>query len=334
MTSTDTAKPSLDVMDELDMWGLKYLTVKLALELDIFNVIAARHRTAGEIANAVRASLHGTRVILDALCALGLLKKTEGSYSLSPASETFLVRGGPADCADLYMTFWRDRERLLEAVRTGKATIDFLNPSAEGLWVNYAASQILSWPTLAETARERWAQVGITPESRPGLHVLDAACGVGITGFALAQADPTGRVTAFDLPKVLEVAARVADQMGVRQQVTLYRGSLVAGDFPPGPFDVVIFGAILYYFRPERVVAVLRKALGALTPAGQVVIRTWMADEERCRDENALLLAVEFLHDAPEGEMYTYSEYKTFLEAAGFGDVERRSDYLISATRK
>ena len=32
----------------------------------------------------------------------------------------------------------------------------------------------------------------------------------------------------------------------------------------------------------------------------------------------ALVLAIELLHDAPHGEVYTFSEYKAFLETAGF----------------
>jgi hypothetical protein len=36
MTSTETATPSLAVIDDLDWWDLKYTAVRVALELDIF----------------------------------------------------------------------------------------------------------------------------------------------------------------------------------------------------------------------------------------------------------------------------------------------------------
>jgi len=105
MNSNETTTPSLDVIDELDGWGLKYTVVRLALELDIFTTIATGHRTLEEIAAAVCASKRGARILLDALCPLGFLRKSQGVYSLTPTAEAFLVRGKPTYCVDLYLTF-------------------------------------------------------------------------------------------------------------------------------------------------------------------------------------------------------------------------------------
>ncbi len=73
MNSTGATTPSLNVMDDLDWWGLKYEAVRSALELDIFTTIATGHGTLEEIAAAVRASQRGVHILLDALCPLGLL---------------------------------------------------------------------------------------------------------------------------------------------------------------------------------------------------------------------------------------------------------------------
>ena len=96
---------------------------------------------------------------------------------------------------------------------------------------------------------------------------------------------------------------------------------------------MVLFGAILYYFGPEDVTTALRKAHRALKSGGLVVIRSLIADEGRCQNEMALVLALELLHDAPCGEVYTFSEYKAFLESAGFADVAQCGDFLISAKK-
>jgi len=333
MNSTETTTPSLAVIDDLDLWGLKYTVVRLAMELDIFTTIATGHCVLEEIAAAIHASKRGVRILLDALCPLGLLNKSQGAYSLTPTAEAFLVRGKPTYCADAYLTFWRDRDRLMEAVRTGTATLDIPTSAAEEMWANFTAPNLLTWPQQCETARERWTQLGITGETRRGLHILDVACGPGVGSFVLAQADPTDHVTALDFPKVLDIAAQVAEKMGIREQVTLCPGNLLAVEFPAEQFDVVLFGAILYYFSPDNVTAVFRKAHHALKSGGLVVIRTIIADEERCQDETALFLAIEFLHDAPNGEVYTFSEYKAFLDTSGFTDVTLHGNRLISAKK-
>jgi len=281
MNTTAAAAPSLAVIDELDWWALKQAAMRAAVELDIFTAIAAGHGTLEAIAAAVGASKRGTRIVLDALCPVGLLCKTQGAYTLTPTADAFLVRGKPTCIADAYLAFWRSRDRLAEAVRTGKPTLDIPGPQAEELWANLTGSELLAWPHGAETARERWAQLGITGETRRGLHILDVACGSGVGSFALAQMDPTARVTALDLPKVLAVAAQVAEQMGVRDQVTFCPGDLRTAEFPAGQFDVALFGSILYYFNRDTVMAVLRKAHQTLKGGGIVVIRTFIADEER-----------------------------------------------------
>ena len=334
MSTPEPSVPSLSVIEDLDWWGLKYLVIKLAMEMDVFSAIAAGHGTLEEIAAAIGASQRGARILLDALCPLGLLAKSEGIYSLTPTAATFLVRGRPAYIGGAWLTFWRNRDRLAEAVRTGQPTLDIPGPQAEELWADLTASDLVTWPRRAETARERWAQLGISAEIRRGLRILDAACGCGVDSFVLAQADPAARVTALDLPKVLAMAAQVAAHMGVHEQVTFCPGNLLEVDLLAGEFDVVLFGAILYYFSPDNVTAVLRKAWHALVPGGLVVIRTIIADEERCQDEMALLMAVELLHDAAQGEVYTFSEYKAFLDASGFTDVTQHSNRLISARKR
>jgi ubiquinone/menaquinone biosynthesis C-methylase UbiE len=152
--------------------------------------------------------------------------------------------------------------------------------------------------------------------------------------FVLTQADPTTHVTALDFPKVLDITTQVAEQMGVRDQVTFCPGNLLEIEFSAEQFDIVIFGSILYYFSPDNVTAIFRKAHHALKPGGLLVIRSIIADEEHCQDEIASLLAVEMLHDAPEGEVYTFMEYKAFLDTSGFTDVTLHSNRLISAKKR
>ena len=73
------------------------------------------------------------RVLLDALCPLGLLHKSDGTYALTPTSEAYLVRGAPTSCTDIYLAWFQSRERFADCVRTGKPAIDLTMPEAEGM---------------------------------------------------------------------------------------------------------------------------------------------------------------------------------------------------------
>jgi SAM-dependent methyltransferase len=329
---TDTS-PAFDLIDDLDIWGLKLATLRAAMELDVFGAIAAGKKTSAEVARATSCTLRAARALLDALCPLGLLRKDGDRYFLTATSEAFLVRGRPSFCADALLTFWRGRDQLAKAARTGGTGLNVPTSAAQSVWAGLAAVELATWQQDADIARRRWAEVGVGRQSFPGARLLDLACGSGLDGFVLAQDDYSVHVTAVDFAQVLAVAVQLASLMGVRQQVSVRQGDLLTIDLPRASFDLARLGAVLYYFDRRQVRAVLEKALAALKPDGLLVISSLMADEERCQSEMALLLAVEFLHDAPRGEVYTYTEYKGFLEAAGFIGVTRHTDYLASARR-
>lgn len=223
MNETGIEPPSLDVVWDLEYEVWKATALKAALELDVFTTIADGHRTLSDIVAATQCDERGMRILLDALCPLGLLSKADGDYRLTPTSETYLVKGKPTYYGDWCLQTqlaWEARARIAEGIRTGKAFgLDVSRPHTDELWVQDLSKAILNWPLRAENARVIWETLGINKETHPGLHILDAGCGHGVKSFVLAQGDPDVRVTALDFPKVLELAGKVAKAMGVAEQV-------------------------------------------------------------------------------------------------------------------
>jgi SAM-dependent methyltransferase len=333
MSKPETQPPSLGVIDEVDAVGLKVTVLKAAMELDVFTTISKGHVTLEEIATVLQCSMRGMRVLLDALCPLGLLHRENGTYTLTPTAETYLVEGVPTYCGAIYLTWFQGRERFADCVRTGKPAIDLTIPEAEDLWVSYTAPYLILWPELAETARTRWEAVGVNAETLPGAHILDVACGSGVKSFVLAQADVNARVTAVDSPKVLEVTANIADAMGVATQVIYQSGDVLTMDLGTEQFDIVLLGNILHYFPPSQMQALLCKTHQALKPGGLVVIDDGVLDEERGPAEDVLLAAVEMVNSAPYAEFHTFSEYKGALESAGFTQVALHGTRPVSARK-
>jgi len=312
--------------------------LKAALDLDLFTVIAAGRRSLGDIVESTGSDRRGMQILLDALCPLGLLAKSREGYLLTPASDAFLVRGKPTYYGKWMMEAglgWEVRGRAAETIRNGKSVgFDASGSEADEIWASDVAPHILVWPESAERARQIWRMVGVGRETCPGVRILDVACGSGINGFVLAQDDRNARVTALDMnTKVLDVAARVAEAMGVAKQVTLRRADALSGDLGREEYDIVLFGRILYYFQPDQVGAILRRAHEALKPGGIVVISSYIADEERCKAETALLVAFQLLVFAPWSRVYTFAEYKEMLEAQGFAGVRQHGDALIAARK-
>ena len=325
--------PSLDIINDLEYGVWKATALRAALELDVFTVIARGNSNLKRIAAATNCSERGMRILLDALCPLGLLRKSHNEYSLTPPSEAFLVRGNPTYYGDWCLKTriaWEVRGEIIKGIKTGKAVgFNALQPDSAEVWVSKIAPSLLTWEREAAKARKMWEQVDL----QSCFSILDVACGNGVKSFTLAHDNPYVRVTAFDFEEVLTVTVKVAEAMGVQERVTFVSGDIRHSDFGTEEFDIVLFGLILFFFNPVEVADILRRAYEALKPGRLVVIHAPIADEERCNTEAALMLDLHLFMFMEESTVYTFSEYKTLLEKEGFTSVIKHNDFLISARK-
>jgi 2-polyprenyl-3-methyl-5-hydroxy-6-metoxy-1,4-benzoquinol methylase len=327
--------PTPDAIMDLLWPGYQLALVKAGLELQVWAKIASGCRTARELAAAEGWDATGTRMLLDALCSMGLLGKDEGGYCLNGLVETYLLPDRPTYIGDafLYDLGWEQRGQLSEAIRTGRRPIinGYTTAQKAAFWAGYFAGRRVAPGRGLEDFDKLWHAVGI--KAQEGLRILDAACGSGIKSLALARQHPSVRVTLQDWPEMLEVASEVAAKLGLSGQVDTMPGDVGAVDFGREQFDVVWFGNITHYYGPENVAALLRKAWRALAPGGTVVLNAPVADEARCDRETPLIGAMEMFVCSSEGDVYSGAEYRSFLEQADFTDVVEVSDMLMRGTK-
>jgi len=331
MMDNNISIPTLSPILEADEQGVWVTALKTAMELDIFEIIAQGHHSLEEIAKATHCNPRGLSVLLDALCVKNVLDKSNGCYSLTPTSETYLIRSGRGYCVPIYLAWHQARDKFIDFVRTGKSALDLTSPLAEDIWVSYAAPDRVRLAELIPLVHNRWTESGIPSRMSPGAHILDLGCGSGFKSFALLQMDPTARVTGADSPKVLEITKEVADQMGVTSRVTFQNGD-VDRELPEDTFDMVLIGNLLHYYNPASATSILQKAYRALKPGGIIVIYSKAVDEERKTDP-ALLSMIDVSNCAPQAQSYTFTEYRNILEAAGYLHVTQPTVVMTSAVK-
>ncbi|MBU7018062.1 MAG: hypothetical protein HXS44_11185 [Theionarchaea archaeon] len=110
--------PSLDIINDLEYGVWKATALRAALELDVFTVIARGQSDLERIAAATNCSERGMRILLDALCPLGLLSKSHNEYFLTPPSEAFLVCDNPTYYGD-----WCLKTRIAWDIRGVTVTV-------------------------------------------------------------------------------------------------------------------------------------------------------------------------------------------------------------------
>jgi SAM-dependent methyltransferase len=307
--------------------------LRAGIELQVWDKIASGNRTAQAIASSIPANTRGVKLLLDALVVMKLLVKKGELYSLPDWAEHYLLNGKPGYLGDFVLEWlaWEKHGMLAEAIRTGKHPIipDVTRANSVRHFIPfYAISGLSPYRAIARYA-DYWQILGIKP--RENLQLLDLACAVGVASFALAKQHPGIRVTLQDWPDMLEYAMQAARKLEIEQQVTQLPGDMLRLDYGAQSFDIARLGWVTYFFGMDRLVKLFRRLHKALRLEGILVIETSLSDEGHCENEEAILDGPWLYAITPDGDVYSFLDYKSMLEKAGFTRVTLVKEDLIKA---
>lgn len=295
--------------------------LKAGIELGIFDYLAKGLADAPSIATAIGASERGTRILLDALGALGVVESHKGMYRLTPVADTHLVKGRSAYLGDLaYILvskhFWERYRQLPEAVRRGGTMMeDHAETPGHPFWEDFAVYSSV----VAGQASEILANI-LAPwaSSRQPLEVLDVACGTGLYGYTLAKYQPHARVWSLDWPNVLSITRNYAERLGILDRVRFIEGDMFEVPLK-GPYDLILVSHVFHHFSKERCTQLLHRFAGALKPDGRIAIHDFIPGEASPRvDAFSYLFSVLMLVWTREGEAHSLDSYRQMLVATGF----------------
>jgi ubiquinone/menaquinone biosynthesis C-methylase UbiE len=307
------------------MQGMQATAILQAgIRLGVFDQIADGKDDVTSIAAGIGADERGTRILLDALAALGVLAK-DGAYRLSPAADAFLVSGRPTYLGAMTDIMagkwaWEAFPRLEEAVRRGGTILD-QDAEVPGhvFWETFARASVgVAAPAsyaLAE-ALKPWAQ------ERETLEILDVACGSGLFGLTLAAQYPQASVTLLDWSNVLALTGENVKQMGLEGRTSFIEGDVFDVDLR-GPYDLILASHIFHHFSEPRCGELMRRMAGALKPDGLLAIHEFTSTGQSPADEPfPALFSVIMLAWTREGEAYPLDTYERLLAQTGFGAPE------------
>jgi len=285
-----------------------------AVELDLFSALEPDGKTAAQAAALVGADARATDRVLSVLRSMGLVEKSGDAYCCTATARKLLVKGSPTYMGNLEHMghMWHSWSRLTECVRAG--TSPDWKPGAvpeQGRAAFIAAMQHGASHQADDVVR------GL--DLRGVKNVLDVGAGSGGWTAAFVRAG-VPRATAFDLPEVLALTRGYLERFGVGDRIDLVGGDYYKGDFP-GPFDLVFMSSIIHINSPEENAQLVRRGAAALSPGGRLVVRDFIVGEDRTGPPHAVMFAINMLVNTRAGDTYTFSEIRTWMEAAGLRDV-------------
>jgi (2Fe-2S) ferredoxin/ubiquinone/menaquinone biosynthesis C-methylase UbiE len=283
-----------------------------ALELDIFTAVG-EPATAAEVSAKLHIDGRATEMLLNALAAIGLLIKKNGSFQNGPASARFFSTSSP-DCARTALlhtaNLWKSWSNLTEAVRTGTAVDDAGRPDG---WVETFIA------AMHRNASERAGAVVHAVGVVRG-RMLDIGGGSGAYSIAFAQANPQLEIDLVDQPDVGPIAQAHIQEAGLEGRIHVLCGDM-RDSLPQNGYEMTFLSAICHMLSPEENFALLKRCFAVLAPKGRVVIQDFILDEDKTAPKQAALFALNMLTGTRAGSTYSEAEYTTWLEAAGFQSV-------------
>ena len=94
-----------------------------AIELDLFTVLDKQMLTSTEVAMQINANERATDRLMNALVALGFLRKVKNKFYNAEHSSQYLVKGKPEFMGGIFHSIglWNSWSSLTEAVQAGTA---------------------------------------------------------------------------------------------------------------------------------------------------------------------------------------------------------------------
>jgi len=289
--------------------------VLTAVELDIFTAIDHEELSASEISSRLGTDPDGTAILLDALVALGILRKHEGAYSNSESSLRYLSKKSKTyrGASLLHQnSLWKSWSNLTEIVKQGRATPGKRTEEEKRSFIlamhHGKTPQAMQLPAAIDFSHVKRA--------------LDLGGGPGTYAIAMVEQHPSLHVVLFDLPHALSVAKEVIPQDFLGSKITLKEGDFLTDSIGEG-YGLILVSSIVHMFGPETNIALMNKCFHALNPGGQILIRDFILSEDGTSPQSAALFAVNMLVNTQEGRSYKESEIRHWLTEAGFKDIER-----------
>ncbi|MEW5983223.1 MAG: methyltransferase [Acidobacteriota bacterium] len=290
-----------------------------AVELDVFTAIGEGSTTSDEVALAIGARPRSTDRLLNALCALGFLTKAAGRFTNTKEARRFLVRGSPGFMAGLGHTasMWKAWSGMTEAVRTDRPALRQTVNERGDQWLE---PFIAAMHYRAEQQADRLVRAfDLTRVER----VLDVGGGSGSFAMAFCRRRPGLSAVVFDLPNVVPLTRRYVAEAGLSDRVTAVVGDYLEVENLPGGFDLIFLSAVIHSNGPAENEALIAKCAWALNPGGRVAVVDFIMDDDRLSPPVGAMFALNMLVATDEGDTYTESEVRGWMESAGLSGISR-----------
>jgi len=326
---SEPPNPEKILQTGLAFWASK--TLLSAVEMGLFTELARSSQPLDSLAGRLGLHPRAARDFLDALVALGFLKRVGDRYENTPETDLFLDRGKPSYVGGILemanrrlYPFWGN---LTEALRTGKPQNE-VKTGGPGIFETlYADPGRLKLFLASMTGISHGANLAIAAAFpwKEYRTFVDVGTAQGDLAAQIARANTHLRGVGFDLPEVAPIFEEYVAAVGVADRLTFVAGSFFEDDLPKA--DVVLMGHILHDWDLPTKKMLIAKAFDAIPTGGALVVYEAIIDDDRSKNAFGLMMSLNMLIETPGGFDYTGADCSEWMKEAGFSST--RVEHLV-----
>ena len=308
--------------------GQKIEILSIALDLQIFRLIESKVDTLEVLVKELNSDSENTKVLMNSLIYLDLIKEKKGVYSNTPFIQNFFIYGSKTYSGDIFLY----RKKLLNGARdmfkslilNGNKNIkDSKHPDK---WAQ-AAKENLKQEQKTLVAPYAIDIIKSLPEFKSLNKVLDLGCSSAIVGLELVKNHSNAKGVCFDYAEVTEVVDEHIKEYSLESRVSTLAGDIEFDDIGNG-YDLIWCSNIFYFIKNKK--EVFDKLYKALNKGG-VLISTHIEIDEQDQIDDASYFYYLFLN--LQGKEYLKSkEIKASFQDSGFSDISTHKNFDFPMT--
>ncbi len=290
-----------------------------AIELDLFTILDKHMLTSKEVAEKINADERATDRLMNALVALGFLRKVHKKFYNCENASNYLIKGKPEFMGGLFhsLGLWNTWSSLTESVKAGTSVAE-RRPSSTGINWSEAFIAAMHYRGVKEAKI-----ILLMLELSNTKKMLDVGGGSAAFSMEFIKHNPNMSAVVFDLPHIIPITKKYVDDEKLNDKIEFMEGNYLADNFGNG-YDLILLSAIVHINSFEENKMLIKKCFDSLNINGQIVIKDWIMNAERTEPAGGAFFALNMLVGTERGDTYTESEMKDWLISAGIKRIERK----------
>jgi hypothetical protein len=328
----DEKKTQPDIFYQIRNRTRSTVAMLAGMKLDLFTPLKDVPLNPEQLASKLGVNADKLAPLLYALVISGLLTEEDGTFSNTPETDEFLVKGKTRYIGDVHKIWYSNLLASLqtaETIRTGipQAKYDWANMTIDELKVLYDGM------SASDFNFATWLSSNF--DFSQCRRLLDAGGGSGTLSIAMTQIHPQLTATVVDLPTVTPITEQFVRDADALEKVKVVSADLTY-DPIPGMYDAAFLSAVIQTISAEEARKVITNVGKVMNPGGWLYIfGSGMLDNTRLSPKAAVEFNLVYINTYDNGQSYTKNEYQDWLEEAGFEEFDfRYEDFTITARKQ